>query len=184
MADNPEDTATPENTAPPEDTALPAHPQTGFPPPVVPPRSRTRKWVTRGIVTVVVLAPLVYIGLVVRSVVTGEIFEPHGTGCGKAVSFAGGRMPEGATDRKCVDDGGWLNQGYTVEFRMPREDVAARLREAFPRTRQVSGFSSADLEFTNSQETDRPAGEASHVELEVTYEDEDTASVRLRAFDV
>ncbi|MCD9143642.1 hypothetical protein [Streptomyces albireticuli] len=139
---------------------------------------------TRGIVTAVVLAPLCFVGLVAYEVLSGKAFEPHKTGCAEATGFAGGRMPEEATDKKCVDDGGWLDQGYTVESRMPREDVAAKLLKAFPRTRQLPDSYEWDLEFTNSQETDRPAGGASHIELGVDYEEDGTASVTLRAFNV
>lgn len=172
---------TSESTAAPKHLAYPAGAEAERPP-----RSRTRKWVTRGIVTALALAPLVWIGLAVHEVMSGKVFEPHKASCKKATAFAGGRMPEGATDEKCMDDGGWMDRGYTAEFRMPRENVAAKLLEAFPRTRDTSapatGTDSGGLSFSNAPETEIPADQASNITLEVTYEDETTALVTLKAF--
>ncbi|AZQ75001.1 hypothetical protein EKH77_30935 [Streptomyces luteoverticillatus] len=129
-----------------------------------------------------------------RFVVVEAVFGPHATSCSEVMEFAGARMPRQATGKKCVDDGGWLDRSYSAEFTMPREDVVARLQEAFPRVRhhvtECSGNSCAvagcewDTCFSNSREDSAPTGQAAIVQLEVRYEDRDSARVQLKAFNI
>ncbi|GHC45297.1 hypothetical protein GCM10010507_20660 [Streptomyces cinnamoneus] len=65
-------------------------------------------------------------------VIVVPLFVPHATSCSEVMRFAGGRMPQQATGRKCINEGARLDCTYSAEFTMPREDVVARLKEAGP----------------------------------------------------
>ncbi|WP_188295851.1 hypothetical protein [Streptomyces sp. CBMA156] len=111
--------------------------------------------------------------------------RPVEADCSKVVDFAGGSMPAEATGARCTDTGGWQEQGYEAEFRMPRADLAARLTAAFPRVRLVDEGTSR-MSLRNRDETDenRPRGKAMLVELDVAYESDTTALVKLNATDL
>ncbi|AZQ69826.1 hypothetical protein EKH77_00030 [Streptomyces luteoverticillatus] len=109
-----------------------------------------------------------------------SMFIPHAASCGEVMEFAGGHMPQQATDKKCVNEGAWLDRTYSAEFTMPREGVAARLREAFPRV--DDGDCAGDLCLWSLRQSDKPAGQAAIVELSVNYQSQNTARVKLSAF--
>lgn len=144
-------------------------------------RQRARKWLKRGIVGILIALPVWFAVTVVRSVLSGDPFVPQPTGCSEVAEFAGGRMPEEATDKKCLDDGGWFSRGYTAEFRMPRKDVAARLTRAFPRV--TVGYEQPDkLRLSVPGQSEPSQDQAQCVYIDVTYEDAVTALVKLQAF--
>ncbi|GAA3009493.1 hypothetical protein GCM10010519_45840 [Streptomyces lactacystinicus] len=111
--------------------------------------------------------------------------EPVKADCSKVVDFAGGSMPAQATGARCTDTSGWQERGYTGEFRMPRTDLAARLVAAFPRVRLISD-ETWGMTLRNRDETDgnRPRGKAWVVELEITYDNDTTALVKLNATNI
>ncbi|SOB83799.1 hypothetical protein [Streptomyces sp. 1331.2] len=131
---------------------------------------------------VVLIAPLACFGFLALLLTQGG--KPHAATCSEAMGFAGGSMPAEATETVCTDDGGWLDRGYTVEFRMPRAELATRLAAAFPRVR-LGTDNATGLSFANAQETDaaRPGGQAMFLYLDATYDAGGTARVKLRAFD-
>ncbi|MFD9598609.1 hypothetical protein ACFWA9_38410 [Kitasatospora sp. NPDC059973] len=146
-----------------------------------------RRWFTWSAIALgvgFVLSPVVYLALVVFTFAAVD-GSPKRAGCSEVMEFAGASMPAQATGASCTDTNSLMDRGYTAEFRMPRADLAASLTAAFPRVRQVETYGPG-LRFANSQETDgtRPQGQAMFLELDVTYEDDATALVRVKAFDV
>ncbi|MFF4161524.1 hypothetical protein [Streptomyces sp. NPDC001678] len=130
----------------------------------------------------------------VRYVLVDALLAPHATSCSEVMDFAGARMPQQATGKKCVDEGGWLDRVYSAEFTMPREDLVATIQEAFPRVRhhvtECSGNTCSvagcewDTCFSNSHEDSKPSGKAAIVQLEVRYQHGNSARVQLKAFNV
>ncbi|MEU9042211.1 MULTISPECIES: hypothetical protein [unclassified Kitasatospora] len=149
---------------------------------------RVRKqgtWATRlplAFLDLVLIAPFAWIGFC--ALLLTEDGKPHAVGCSEAMEFAGGSIPAQATETVCTDDGGWQDRGYTVEFRMPRAELAQRLAAAFPRVR-LGTDNASGLRFGNAHETNatRPSGQAGFLHLDATYDDDGTARVRLGAFD-
>ncbi|MFJ9457097.1 hypothetical protein ACIRST_18665 [Kitasatospora sp. NPDC101447] len=140
------------------------------------------RWVTGlslAFLGIVLIAPLAFLGFCALLMTEGG--KPHAVGCSEAMEFAGGSMPAQATEAVCTDDGGWQDRGYTVEFRMPRDELAQRLTAAFPRVRPGTDNASG-LSF-GSADASRPDGQAMFVHLDATYEAGGTARVKLRAFD-
>ncbi|MFJ9441429.1 hypothetical protein ACIRRH_06090 [Kitasatospora sp. NPDC101235] len=144
---------------------------------------RLLTWLTAGLVTVVLLGPAVYLGLIVF-VWTSSDDGPARTGCSKVLAFAGGSLPAEAAGASCTDDGSWQEEGYGAEFRMPRADLAARLTEAFPRVRQDAASASGLSFSSDGAAGTHPSGQAAVVRLNVTYDDTETARVSLRAFNL
>ncbi|MFE4518551.1 hypothetical protein ACFRMQ_30715 [Kitasatospora sp. NPDC056783] len=152
------------------------------------PLDRVLTWITAGLVTAILLGPAVFLALFVvlwndsdRWLDSGA---STGTACSRVLAFAGGSLPAQATGASCTDDGAWQVQGCTAEFRMPREELAARLTAAFPRVR-LDHEDTAGLSFGNAHEANgsRPRGQAMEVHLKAAYQPDGTALVELRAFD-
>ncbi len=142
-----------------------------------------RKWLGRAVVTTGIVVPLLLIASCVNSFLE-DPFPAHSTGCSEVVQFAGATMPEEATDKKCVDGGGWSDRGYTVDFRMPRTpDLTARILEAFPRT-ALHGEEAGKLHFgiDFDREKTKPEGLSTYLYVDVTVEGGDTALVHVQAF--
>ncbi|MBV2154266.1 hypothetical protein [Kitasatospora sp. SUK 42] len=140
---------------------------------------RRYRWLIGTTAAAAVITPVAYVGWAVYSWDGG----PIPVGCSKVMAFAGGSMPAQATGAKCTDDGSLQEAGYTAEFRMPQEDLAARLVAAFPRVRQDTG-SAIGLRFSNEPNDPHPHGQASDLQLRASYEADGTALVELRAFDI
>ncbi|MFC4518376.1 MULTISPECIES: hypothetical protein [Streptomyces] len=107
------------------------------------------------------------------------MFIPHAAPCSEVMKFAGGRMPQQSTDKKCVNEGAWLGRTYSAEFTMPRDNVVARLEEAFPGT---GTGDCGPICLVRYEEERRSTGQASVLELDVRYEGQDTARVKLQAY--
>ncbi|GHF72834.1 hypothetical protein GCM10010218_62540 [Streptomyces mashuensis] len=139
-----------------------------------------RKWLKRGLVTALVVLPVWFVVTAVHEFLTADPFPPRPTRCTKVEDYAGGRIPEEATDVKCLDTSGWQDTSYTAEFRMPRKDVAARLVRAFPRAGIRHGQVDKQM-LPPSAQNDSAGGEASSVYIDIAYEGTDTALVKLEA---
>ncbi|MER7850134.1 hypothetical protein ABTZ03_40080 [Kitasatospora sp. NPDC096077] len=137
------------------------------------------RWLIGITTAAAVVAPVAYVGYGLYS----WDGSPAGIGCSTAVAFAGGSLPVQATEARCTDDDVPQEQAYTAEFRMPREDLAARLAAAFPRVRLGTDDASG-LSFGNAHEANgpHPSGQATEIRLRASYDADGTALVRLRAF--
>ncbi|MGV9271584.1 hypothetical protein ACWDRR_43860 [Kitasatospora sp. NPDC003701] len=147
-------------------------------------RRRWFKWSVIALGVGFVLSPVVCLALVVSTFAAVDGSAKR-VGCSEVVEFAGASMPAQATGASCTDTNSLMDRGCTAEFRMPRADLADRLTAAFPRVRPVETYGPW-LRFVNSQEADgtRPQVQAMFVELDVTYEVDAAALVRVKAFDV
>ncbi|MEE1941754.1 hypothetical protein V1L54_20505 [Streptomyces sp. TRM 70361] len=100
-------------------------------------------------------------------------------GCAEAMDFAGGTLPEGATDQDCSTESG-IDTMVRGTFRMPGADAGPWLERAFPDALPVPEAVPCDAD--RCVETDRPGGEAHVVRVSVTDEGGGTALIRLEAF--
>ncbi|GAA3373571.1 hypothetical protein GCM10020367_34020 [Streptomyces sannanensis] len=135
--------------------------------------------------------PLVFVGWLVWSFVAWlqnpTLSEKQKVSCAEALDYAGGGLPEGATDGHC-DVEVRPDTTCTVTFRMPRADVQKWLTSSFP-------GGSTDVPACEGRHDlcwylDRTAigtaepGSAYVVEVGVVYEDGNTALVHLTAYDL
>lgn len=130
-----------------------------------------------------VVALCFFAALVAYGWVFSQALKPHSVDCAETESFFGGSIPPGATDVVCTNTGGFMDQAYDADFRMPRERLADRLTAAFPRL-TVSQSCKADLCLHNGPD-ERWDGElSSYMEVTVTYQRDDTALVHIAAYNV
>ncbi|MEH0445266.1 MULTISPECIES: hypothetical protein [unclassified Streptomyces] len=154
------------------------------------PAGRTR-W---GLVAAILALPvLVVVGLLVLVgvwVLTDDE-ETDGTRlkdvpCAQALAFGGAELPTDVRDAKCTVQS-WLDTDYQADFRMPRGGVSAWLTDAYPEAPRPGGpgteacGSGVDYCF-QLDVTQRPGVEAYYVNVNVTYENAETARVRYSAF--
>ncbi|PJE96792.1 hypothetical protein CUT44_15840 [Streptomyces carminius] len=100
-------------------------------------------------------------------------------GCAEAMDFAGGTLPEGATDQECSTESG-IDTLVRGTFRMPGADAGPWLERAFPGARPLP--EAAPCEADRCVETDGAGGEADVVRVSVTDEGGGAALVTLEAF--
>ncbi|MFB7371129.1 hypothetical protein ACFC0D_14935 [Streptomyces sp. NPDC056222] len=109
-----------------------------------------------------------------------DVGRPQPVDCVKVMAFAEATLPRSAWDARCTA-AHWQDTSVDAEFRMPRREVAPWLAGTYP-GHEPSEFCDVDL-CLNVQygETPAPSGAAA-VDVKVTYEDGDTALVRLGSF--
>ena len=97
--------------------------------------------------------------------------------CDKALAFARAALPEGARDARCTG-AHWQDTYVTASFRMARAETVPWLSATYPAARRAVSCDTDLCLRAEYGDTDLAA-----VDVDVTYEDGDTALVRLRAFD-
>ncbi|MEV0641842.1 hypothetical protein AB0I77_44365 [Streptomyces sp. NPDC050619] len=155
------------------------------------PRGRTR-W---GLFAAVVALPVLALtGLVILVVAWSRMDyplggEPETVPCSEALDFGGARLPAGAQIVGACEEQGWQDIAYSATFRMPRADVRDWLTHTYP------DAPAPETEFCADEDADLclDLGYADHlpdtvdadaVQVNVVYEDADTALVRFSAFTV
>ncbi|MFF3563105.1 hypothetical protein ACFYXS_23970 [Streptomyces sp. NPDC002574] len=79
-------------------------------------------------------APLVLLVLFAQGAVFARsAMQPYPVDCEETETFLGGAVPAEATDVRCRDDGGVMDRGYRVDFRLPGERAGSLLTAAYPR---------------------------------------------------
>ncbi|MFE0649997.1 hypothetical protein ACFVZH_15575 [Streptomyces sp. NPDC059534] len=104
-----------------------------------------------------------------------EIGETKEVDCAEVMTFARGSLPMSAEDARCTA-AHWQDTQATAEFRMPRSELGGWLEATYP-TGKPPFSCERDLC------VDVSFDELLYVHLRVTYEDGDTALVRVQAFD-
>ncbi|MFE5558992.1 hypothetical protein [Streptomyces sp. NPDC056544] len=123
--------------------------------------------------------------------VSAALVGTLGVPCDKAAHFAhAAELPAGTRDRNCTT-AQWMNPSYELDFRAPRQEVAAWLRASYPDTKISEGScSSADACGQPQLSGPRPFKDedghrlADGVHIELDYEDGDVAHVRISGFTV
>ncbi|MFD7917395.1 hypothetical protein ACFV30_43140 [Streptomyces sp. NPDC059752] len=112
-----------------------------------------------------------------------------GVPCDKAAHFAhAAELPAGTRDRNCTT-AQWMNASYELDFRAPRQEVAAWLRASYPDT-EISDCSSADACGQPQLSGPTPFKDedghrlADGVHIELDYEGGDVTHVRISGFTV
>ncbi|MFD9394369.1 hypothetical protein ACFWBB_27645 [Streptomyces sp. NPDC060000] len=162
------------------------------PEPVVRPQPAGRtRW---GMVAAILALPvLLVVGLLVLVgvwVLTDDE-EPDGARikkvpCAEALAFGGAELPSGAQDAECTVQS-WMDTNYQADFRMPRADVSAWLTDAYPEAPEPGGpgtqacVHGSDYCF-QLDVTEHPGADAYYVNVNVAYENAETARVRYSAF--
>ncbi|MET9538098.1 hypothetical protein ABZY16_11405 [Streptomyces sp. NPDC006553] len=95
--------------------------------------------------------------------------------CAEVMTFARGSLPMSAEDARCTA-AHWQETQVRADFRMPRAEVGGWLDATYP-TGEPAFSCEQDLCLDVSYD------EALYVDVKVTYEDGDTALVRVEAFD-
>lgn len=177
-------------TPAPDPAALPAHPPTK----ALPRRRHAGASETRRVVGIAAASILLGVAAVVglgvwllRSMGPMEGVSP--VGCAEALSFAGGELPERATDEDCEKKNTLMGPDMRGTFRMPRADVHGWLA-AYPgdRSRSIDKETPDGIRATLDGvvlDVDDPPDahpNADVVQLTVTYEGERTARVRFETF--
>ncbi|MER6557839.1 hypothetical protein ABT300_08735 [Streptomyces sp. NPDC001027] len=109
-----------------------------------------------------------------------------GVSCAEALAFGGAELPADVRDATCTVQS-WLDTNYQADFRMPRGGVSAWLTGAYPEAPRPGGpgteacGSGVDYCF-QLDVTERPGVDAYYVNVNVTYENAETARVRYSAF--
>ncbi|MFI5796813.1 hypothetical protein [Streptomyces sp. NPDC051677] len=140
---------------------------------------------------VAVLPALVLVWLVVFVVKAETSDYPFGGGpekasCAEALAFGGAKLPPGAYDTECSVQS-WQDVRYLAEFRMPRDGVGAWLTDTYPEAPAPGGpaagtcLHGSDYCF-QADVTGHPGVYAYYVDVDVTYENAETARVRYSAF--
>ncbi|UQI47033.1 hypothetical protein M1P56_23135 [Streptomyces sp. HU2014] len=119
----------------------------------------------------------------------GPVEGVSSVSCAKALSFAGGELPERATDEDCEKKDTLMGPDMRGTFRMPRADVHAWLA-AYPgdRSRSIDKETPDGIRTTLDGvvlDVDEPPDahpNADVVQLTVVYESERTARVRFETF--
>ncbi|MEU7070759.1 hypothetical protein AB0B30_08070 [Streptomyces narbonensis] len=137
------------------------------------PRRRTWIWVSV-LATFFCGGPLAF--LVWGAMVWDDIGKEKPYDCAEAMAFARGRLPAGAEDARCTERH-FQDSFVTADFRMPRAEVAPWLAATYP---------TGTTEPTCKQDlcVDVSYDQLLYVDVQVTYEDGDTALVRVEAFDM
>ncbi|MER5960981.1 hypothetical protein [Streptomyces sp. NPDC002057] len=104
-----------------------------------------------------------------------EIGETKEVDCAEVMTFARGSLPVEAEDAHCTA-AHWQDTQATAEFRMPRSAIGGWLRTTYPTGR-------ASFSCEEDRCVDVSFDEMLYVHLRITYEDGDTALVRVTAFD-
>ncbi|MEU5280384.1 hypothetical protein AB0G87_28680 [Streptomyces asoensis] len=171
---------------PQERSAVPGGSGVPAPPPLP---GRTRWGVVAAILALPVLLVaglLVLIGVWVLS----DDEETDGTRlkevpCAEALAFGGARMPAGAEDATCTVQS-WLDTNYQADFRVPRAGVSAWLADAYPEAPPPGGPGTQACHGVDYcfqlDVTGHPGAQAYVVNVNVTYENAETARVRYSAF--
>ncbi|GAA4908667.1 hypothetical protein ACFPM3_12435 [Streptomyces coeruleoprunus] len=139
---------------------------------------RRRKWWWIGGATAVLFCGLPGVAVAWGAWAFSRAVEPQQVSCAEAADFARATLPAGARDERCTA-ASWQDTQVTIEFRMPRDELAGWLDATYP-----------GHEPRPSCEQDLCAGieigdaDLSSVSVRATYEDGDTALVRLLAFDM
>ncbi|MFE1231208.1 hypothetical protein [Streptomyces sp. NPDC058745] len=147
-----------------EENAMPAKP--------VRPRRSTWIWVSV-LVTLCCGGPLAL--LVWGALAWSSAGDATGVSCTEAMDFARGSLPASAGHARCTE-AHWQETRVTADFLMPRGEVADWLAATYP-AGEPPYSCAGDLCLKVSYD------EALYVDVRVTYEDADTAHVRLSAFD-
>ncbi|MFB7252948.1 hypothetical protein [Streptomyces nojiriensis] len=114
-----------------------------------------------------------------------------GVPCDKAAHFArAAELPAGTRDRNCTT-GQWMSASYELDFRAPRQEVAAWLRASYPDT-EISEEYCSNADACGHPHLHGPTpftDEDGHrladgVRIELDYEDGDVAHVRISGFTV
>ncbi|MEU1668707.1 hypothetical protein ABZ547_35015 [Streptomyces sparsogenes] len=105
--------------------------------------------------------------------------------CSAVASFAGGELPDGASDGHCTERS-WTDVQMQGSFRMPRAAVAGWLDSSFPgsRKRDRGPTPSCECDLYLDIQSPPTGAEADAVQITVVYEDSDTAFIHLTAFTV
>ncbi|MDX5569717.1 hypothetical protein PYK79_49455, partial [Streptomyces sp. ID05-04B] len=106
--------------------------------------------------------------------------------CAEALAFGGAGLPADVRDAKCTVQS-WLDTDYQADFRMPRGSVRAWLTDAYPEAPGPGGPGTeacgAGVDYCFQLDvTGRPGVDAYYVNVNVTYENAETARVRYSAF--
>ncbi|MGW0946100.1 hypothetical protein ACWD4O_26680 [Streptomyces sp. NPDC002623] len=167
----------------------------GVPPALEPvpepvPRGRTR-W---GVVAAILALPVLLVaGLVVLFAVWVLTDDEELDGariekvpCAEALAFGGAKLPTGAKDAECTRES-WLDTNYQADFRMPRAGVDAWLTDAYPEAPEPGGPGTEACAHGTDycfqlDVTEHPGADAYYVNVNVTYENAETARVRYSAF--
>ncbi|MET9429153.1 MULTISPECIES: hypothetical protein [unclassified Streptomyces] len=96
--------------------------------------------------------------------------------CDKAMAYARGALPEGARDARC-SGAHWQDTYVRAEFRMERAAAEPWIAKTWPAAEPRAGSCDTDL----CLHAEYGDADLSAVGLEVTYEDGETALVRLFA---
>ncbi|OQR63742.1 hypothetical protein B6E66_12415 [Streptomyces maremycinicus] len=159
----------------------------------VPPGPRARGRTRWGLVAAILALPvLLVVGLVVLVGVwlLTDDEEVDGTRlkkvpCAEALAFGGAELPAGTRDADCTVQS-WLDTNYQAEFRMPRAGVSAWLAQAYPEAPPPGGPGTEACHGVDYcfqiDVTGHPGAQAYVVNVNVTYENAETARVRYSAF--
>ncbi|MFF8291418.1 hypothetical protein ACF068_19605 [Streptomyces sp. NPDC016309] len=137
--------------------------------------ARARRWTWIGLAVVL-------LGLPGGCVVWGayawsEAGRTQEVACSEALAFARATVPEGARDARCTA-AHWQDTYVTADFRVPRAEADGWLSAAYPAARPSPSCATDRCVHVEFGDADLAA-----VDVRLTYEDGDTALVRLRAFD-
>ncbi|MFH8578974.1 hypothetical protein OHB11_20335 [Streptomyces zaomyceticus] len=138
----------------------------------VKPRAWTWVWVSAA-VTVFCGGPVAVLAW--GAMAWSEIGESQQVDCSEVMTFARGSLPMSAEDAHCTA-AHWQDTLADAEFRMPRSEVGGWLDATYPAGRP-------SLSCEQDRCLDVSFDEMLYVTLRITYEDGDTALVRVRAFD-
>ncbi|MEV3989981.1 hypothetical protein AB0J57_13860 [Streptomyces sp. NPDC049837] len=98
--------------------------------------------------------------------------------CTDALAFARATLPDTARDARCTA-AHWQDTYVTADFRMPRAEAKRWLSATYPAAER-----SVSCETDLCLRAEWDDADLAAVDVEMTYEDGDTALVRLRAFDL
>ncbi|MFC7305760.1 hypothetical protein ACFQVC_16220 [Streptomyces monticola] len=144
-------------------------------------------WGMWGICLVVAVAFVGYVVWLVILYVANGGDDPFLTGsdisCGQAMAYANGSLPDQVTDQDC-EFHNWMDDQASGTFRMPRADARSWLSSTYPDGDLDTASCGEGTDLCLRQDFEHgTAGSSVHgVRIDVTYEDGDTALVRLSAF--
>ncbi|MCT2593442.1 hypothetical protein LHJ74_26645 [Streptomyces sp. N2-109] len=140
---------------------------------------RRAQWAVFWAVGAVALAVVAWFAWAAFSFTTSDDpFRTHSEiSCSRAMSFAHGELPEGATDEDCSSDE-WMDTTVRGTFRMPRAEVGPWLKRSYPDGKPEK-YCGQDVCLDMSL-PEEPGG-AHEVRLDVRYETGGTALVTLEA---
>jgi hypothetical protein len=154
------------------------------------------------VVSAIVGLPVLLLGAAVVTFATSDHplgGEPEKVPCAEALAFGGARLPKEAYGARCTVQT-WLDTRYVARFRMPREAVDDWLEAAYPEAPEPRTKSCYPESVDLCLHLDMTAGGAYYagevpgasgpgfgangVDVDVAWEDGDTALVEFTAFTV